>query len=116
MNSRVRGNLAVRIWVLLILATAFVTPARADQASAYGPELEGCEYPFTTERFSFPSQGQRGETTRAIGSGRSSVFFGFGQSTPHTLGVEVTGIMEGGCPLRSDAMRRNHHQRDGLPR
>jgi hypothetical protein len=57
-NSRVRGNLAVRIWVLLILATAFVAPARADQPSAYGPELEGFEYPFTTERFSFPSQGQ----------------------------------------------------------
>ena len=58
MNSRVRGNLAVRIWVLLILATAFVAPARADQPSAYGPELEGFEYPFTPERFSFPSQGQ----------------------------------------------------------
>jgi len=57
-NSRVRGNLAVRIWVLLILATAFVAPARADQPSAYGPELEGFEYPFTPERFSFPSQGQ----------------------------------------------------------
>ena len=93
MNSRVRGNLAVRIWVLLILATAFVAPARADQPSAYGPELEGFEYPFTPERFSFPSQGQRGETTRAIGSvaRHSGVwsFFGFGQSTPHTLGVEV---------------------------
>ena len=58
MNSRVRGNLAVRVWVLLILATAFVAPARADQPSAYGPELEGFEYPFTPERFSFPSQGQ----------------------------------------------------------
>ena len=58
MNSRVRGNLAVRIWVLLILATAYVAPARADRPSAYGPELEGFEYPFTPERFSFPSQGQ----------------------------------------------------------
>ena len=58
MNSRVRGNLAVRIWILLILATAFVAPARADQPSAYGQELEGFEYPFTPERFSFPSQGQ----------------------------------------------------------
>jgi hypothetical protein len=57
-NSSVRGNLAVRKWVLLILATAFVAPARADQPSAYGPELEGFEYPFTPERFSFPSQGQ----------------------------------------------------------
>ena len=58
MNSRVHGNLAVRIWVLLILATAFVAPARAHKPSAYGPELEGFEYPFTPERFSFPSQGQ----------------------------------------------------------
>ena len=54
MNS-IRGNLAVRIWVLLILATAYVAPARADRPSAYGPELEGFEYPFT---FSFPSQGR----------------------------------------------------------
>ena len=48
----------------------------------------------TSEASSYSSW--RGETTRAIGSGRSSVFFGFGQSTPHTLGVEVTGIEGGG--------------------
>jgi pimeloyl-ACP methyl ester carboxylesterase len=57
-NLRVRGNSAVHIWLLIILATAYVAPARADQPGVYGPELEGFEYPFTTERFSFPSQGQ----------------------------------------------------------
>src|SRR5262245_44855504 len=32
--------------------------AEHDQADVYGPELEGFEYPFATERFTFPSQGQ----------------------------------------------------------
>jgi pimeloyl-ACP methyl ester carboxylesterase len=50
--------LAVHIWLLVILATAYIAPARADQQAVYGPELEGFEYPFTTEKFTFPSQGQ----------------------------------------------------------
>ena len=35
-----------------------MVPAKADQPTVYGPELEGFEYPFTTERFSFFSQNQ----------------------------------------------------------
>jgi pimeloyl-ACP methyl ester carboxylesterase len=35
-----------------------MAPAKADQPGVYGPELEGFEYPFRTERFSFSSQGQ----------------------------------------------------------
>ena len=50
--------MAVRIGLLVTLATACVAPARADQLRAYGLELEGFEYPFTTERFSFTSQNQ----------------------------------------------------------
>ena len=41
-------------------------PAKADQAGIYGPELEGFEYPFPTERFSFPSQGQSSVVHAAI--------------------------------------------------
>jgi pimeloyl-ACP methyl ester carboxylesterase len=48
----------VWLWLIVILATARMAPAKADQAGIYGPELEGFEYPFPTERFSFPSQGQ----------------------------------------------------------
>ena len=48
----------MHIWLLVILATAYIAPARADQQAVYGPELEGFEYPFTTEKFTFPSQGQ----------------------------------------------------------
>ena len=58
MSPKVRGNLAARIGLLVTLATACVALARADQLRAYGLELEGFEYPFTTERFSFPSQNQ----------------------------------------------------------
>ena len=47
--------MAVRIWLFVILATACTAPAAADQPGVYGPELEGFEYPFTTERFSFGS-------------------------------------------------------------
>jgi hypothetical protein len=57
-TAKVRGNLAVWLWLIVILATARMAPAKADQAGIYGPELEGFEYPFPTERFSFPSQGQ----------------------------------------------------------
>ena len=57
MNSRVRGNLAVRVWVLLILATAFVAPARADQPSAYGPELEGFGVSVHARAVQFPLTG-----------------------------------------------------------
>lgn len=32
--------------------------ARADQRAAFGPELEGFDYPFAVKRFSFPSQGR----------------------------------------------------------
>ena len=32
--------------------------AHADQRAAFGPELEGFDYPFAVNRFSFPSQGQ----------------------------------------------------------
>src|SRR5262245_18449222 len=56
--ASVHGNLVARIWLLVALATACVAPAWADQLRAYGLELEGFEYPFTTERFSFPSQNQ----------------------------------------------------------
>jgi pimeloyl-ACP methyl ester carboxylesterase len=49
---------AVRIWLFAILATACMAPAKADQPGVYGPELEGFEYPFTPEQFSFPSQDQ----------------------------------------------------------
>jgi hypothetical protein len=55
-NLRVRKNLAVRVSLLVILAAACTAPAKADQPGVYGPELEGFEYPFTVERFSFPSQ------------------------------------------------------------
>jgi hypothetical protein len=48
--------LAVRVSLLVILAAACTAPAKADQPGVYGPELEGFEYPFTVERFSFPSQ------------------------------------------------------------
>ena len=58
MTLKVRGNLAVWLWLIVILATAGTAPAKADQSGIYGPELEGFEYPFTPERFSFPSQGQ----------------------------------------------------------
>jgi pimeloyl-ACP methyl ester carboxylesterase len=50
--------LAVRVWLLVILATACIAPAKADQPGVYGSELEGFAYPFKVERFSFPSQGQ----------------------------------------------------------
>ena len=32
--------------------------AAAEPAAVYGPELEGFDYPFTVQRFNFPSQGQ----------------------------------------------------------
>ena len=54
-NSRLREG---RKWLLVILATACMTPAKADPPGAYGPELEGFEYSFTVERFSFSSQGR----------------------------------------------------------
>src|SRR3954453_20901966 len=31
--------------------------AAAEPAAVYGPELEGFDYPFTVQRFNFPSQG-----------------------------------------------------------
>jgi pimeloyl-ACP methyl ester carboxylesterase len=55
-NSRV--SLAAGTWLFIVLAMAFMAFAEPDQADVYGPELEGFEYPFTTERFTFPSQGQ----------------------------------------------------------
>jgi hypothetical protein len=36
-NSRVRKNLAVRVWLLVILAAACTAPAKADQPGLYGP-------------------------------------------------------------------------------
>jgi hypothetical protein len=50
-TPKVRGNLAVWLWLLVILAIARMAPAKADQAGMYGPELEGFEYPFKPERF-----------------------------------------------------------------
>ena len=42
-----------------IFATACVAgAAAAEPAAVYGPELEGFDYPFTVQRFNFPSQGQ----------------------------------------------------------
>jgi pimeloyl-ACP methyl ester carboxylesterase len=55
-NSRV--SLAVGTWLFIVLAMAFMAVAEPDQTDVYGPELEGFEYPFATERFTFPSQGQ----------------------------------------------------------
>src|SRR3954451_5762049 len=42
-----------------IFATACAAgAAAAEPAAVYGPELEGFDYPFTVQRFNFPSQGQ----------------------------------------------------------
>src|SRR6185436_9791785 len=42
-----------------IFATAWVAgAAAAEPAAVYGPELEGFDYPFTVQRFNFPSQGE----------------------------------------------------------
>jgi pimeloyl-ACP methyl ester carboxylesterase len=43
-----------RIVLLLLLA---LTPARAEELPAYGPELQGFDYPYPVEHFSFTSQG-----------------------------------------------------------
>jgi pimeloyl-ACP methyl ester carboxylesterase len=50
-----------RLWapigVLLTLATA--TLAIAGEAPAYGPELEGFDYPYPVQQFAFVSQGEK---------------------------------------------------------
>jgi pimeloyl-ACP methyl ester carboxylesterase len=43
---------------VLVAAGAAVGVAEAQQAAVYGPELEGFDYPYTVQRFVFPSQGQ----------------------------------------------------------
>ena len=43
---------------LTLAATMVSGLAHADQRAAFGPELEGFDYPFAVKRFSFPSQGQ----------------------------------------------------------
>src|SRR5262245_510138 len=52
--------MAVGTLLIVILATACMAAAKAD---LHGPELEAFEYPFPTEKFTFPSQGQTSSMT-----------------------------------------------------
>lgn len=43
---------------LLLMSVAFAARAVADSVAVFGPELEGFDYPYSVERFAFPSQGR----------------------------------------------------------
>ena len=50
-------SLARSRWLPCLLLTAAL-PAIAAEGPAYGPELQGFEYPYTVKHFAFESQGK----------------------------------------------------------
>jgi pimeloyl-ACP methyl ester carboxylesterase len=50
---------AILLAIALALTAAAAPPASAPQEAAYGPELEGFEYPFPVKQFQFTSQGEK---------------------------------------------------------
>ncbi|MDR3673425.1 MAG: alpha/beta hydrolase [Holophaga sp.] len=50
---------AILLAIVLAVTVAAAPPAAAPQEAAYGPELEGFDYPFTVKQFQFTSQGEK---------------------------------------------------------
>jgi pimeloyl-ACP methyl ester carboxylesterase len=59
-SNQAKEASVVSRWSYLIQAAACTAAASAgaDERAVYGPELEGFDYPFAVQRFSFPSQEQ----------------------------------------------------------